>query len=155
MDYHSFSSQTRYLDISSVQFSHSVVSDSLQPHCSMPGFPVLGYLPEFAQTHVYWVGDAILCHPLLLLPSIFPSVRIFPSESALRIKWPKYWSFSFSISPSNEYSGLISFKIDSFGLLADQGNLRSLLQHHSLKASILQRSAFFTVHNRPWLLERP
>ena len=86
----------------------------------------------------------ILCHPLLL-PSIFPSIRVFPSESALCIKWPKYWSFSFSVSPSNEYSGLISFMIDWLDLFAVQGTLKSLLQHHSSKASILQRLAFFTV----------
>ena len=87
----------------------------------------------------------ILCHPLLLLPSIFPSIRVFSNESALRIRWPKYWSFSFSISPSNEYSGLISFRMDWFDLLAVQGTLKSLLQHHSLKASILCCSAFFIV----------
>ena len=87
----------------------------------------------------------ILCHPILLLPSIFPSIRVFPHESALHIRWPKYWTFSFSISTSKEYSGLISFRIDWFDLLAVQGTLKSLLQHHSSKASILQRSAFFTV----------
>ena len=87
----------------------------------------------------------ILCYPLLLLPSIFPSIRVFPSESALRIRWPKYWSFSFSISPTNEYSGLISFRIDWFDLLAVQGTHKSLLQHHSSKASIFRHSAFFTV----------
>ena len=87
----------------------------------------------------------ILCHPLLLLPPIFPSIRVFSSELALCIKWPKYWSFSSSISPSNEYSGLISFRIDWFGLFAVQGTLKNLLQHHSLKASIFQSSAFFTV----------
>ena len=87
----------------------------------------------------------ILCHPLLLPPSIFPSIRVFSSESALRIKWPKYWSFSFNISPSNEYSGLISFRMDCLDLLAVQGTLKSLLQHHSSKASILQCSAFFMV----------
>ena len=87
----------------------------------------------------------ILCHSLLLLPSIFPSIRIFSSESALHIRWPKYWSFSFSISPSNEYSGLISFRMDWLDLLAVQGTLKSLLQHHSSKASILQCSAFFMV----------
>ena len=87
----------------------------------------------------------ILCHPPLLLPSIFPSIRVFSNESALHIRWPKYWSFSFSISPSNEYSGLISFRIDSFDLLAVQGTLKSLLQHHSSKASILRRPAFFIV----------
>ena len=86
-----------------------------------------------------------LCHPFLLLPSTFPSIRVFSNESALCIMWPKYWSFSFSISPSNEYSGLISFWIDWFDLLATQGTLKSLLQHHSSKASILQRSAFFMV----------
>ena len=87
----------------------------------------------------------ILCHPLLLLPSIFPSIRVFSNESLLRIRWPKYWSFSFSISPSNEYSGLISFRMDWLDLLAVQGTLKSLLQHHSSKASILQCSAFFIV----------
>ena len=87
----------------------------------------------------------IICHPLLLLPSIFPSIRIFSSESVLLIRWPKYWSFSLSITPSNEYSGLISFKIDWFDILADQGTLKSLLQYHSLKASILWCSVFFMV----------
>ena len=87
----------------------------------------------------------ILCHPLLLLPSVFPSIRGFSNESALRIRWPKYWSFSFSISPSNEYSGLISFRMDWLDLLAVQGTLKSLLQHHSSKASVLQCSAFFIV----------
>ena len=115
----------------------------------MPGFPVLQHLPEFTQTHVHQVGDAIqhliLCRPLLLLPSIPPSIRVFSKESALPIMWPKYWSFSFSISPSNEYSGLISFRIDRLDLLAVQGTLKSLLQHHSSKASILQRSTFFIV----------
>ena len=83
----------------------------------------------------------ILCHPLLLLPSIFPSIRVFASESALRIRWPKYWSFSFNISPSNEHSGLISFRMDWLDLLAVQGNFKSLLQHHSSKTSILQHSS--------------
>ena len=87
----------------------------------------------------------ILCCPLHLLPSIFPNIRVFSNESVLRIRWPKYWSFSFSISPSNEYLGLISFRIDWFDLLAVQGTLRSLLQHYSSKASILWRSAFFMV----------
>ena len=87
----------------------------------------------------------ILCHPLLLLPSIFPTIRAFSNESVLRIRWPKYWSFSFSISPSNEYSGLISFRIDWFDLLAVQGALKSLLQHHNSKASIFQHSAFFMI----------
>ena len=87
----------------------------------------------------------ILCHPLLLLPSIFPSIRVFSDESVVRIRWPKYWSFSFSISPSNEYSGLISFRMDWLDLFTVQGILKSLLQHHSSKASILQHSAFFIV----------
>ena len=87
----------------------------------------------------------ILCHPLLLLPSIFPSIRVFSNESALRIRWPKYWSFSFNISPSNEHPGLISFRMDWVDLLAVQGTLKSLLQHHSSKASILRHSAFFIV----------
>ena len=90
-------------------------------------------------------SDLFLCHPLFLLPSIFPSIRVFSNQSALRIRWPKYWSFSFNISPSNEYSGLISFRIDRLDLLAVQGTRKSLLQHHSSKASILRRSAFFTV----------
>ena len=98
--------------------------------CHMPGFPVLHHLLEFAQTHVHWVGDAIQpSHPLLSPspPSIFPSIRVFSSELAVRIRWPKYWSFSFSISPSNEYSGLIFFRIDWFDLVAVQGTLKSLL----------------------------
>ena len=87
----------------------------------------------------------ILCHPLLLLPSIFPSIRVFSNESALHIRWPKYWSFSFSLSPSNEYPGLISLRMNWLDLLAVQGTLKSLLQHHSSKASVLQHSAFFIV----------
>ena len=87
----------------------------------------------------------VLCCPLLLLPSVFPSIRVFSNQLFLCIKWPKYWSFSFSISPSNEYSGLFSFRIDWFDLLTIQGTLKSLLQHHNLKVSILQRSAFFMV----------
>ena len=90
-------------------------------------------------------NHVILCHPLLLSPSIFPSIRVFSNESALCIRWPKYWSFSFSISPSNEHSGLISFSMNWLDLLAVQGTLKSLLQHHSSKASILQHSAFFVV----------
>ena len=91
------------------------------------------------------INHPILCHPLLLLPSIFPSIRVFSNESVLHIRYPKYWSFSFSINPSNEYSGLISLRIDWFDLLAVQGTLKGLLQHHSSKASILQCSAFFMV----------
>ena len=97
----------------------------------------------------------ILCCPLLLLPSIFPNIRLFSNESALRIRWSKYWSFSFSISPSNEYSGLISFRMNQLDLLAVQGTLRSLLQHHSSKASILQYSAFFIVKlSHPYMTTR-
>ena len=105
--------------------------------------------PGVHPTQVHWVGDAIqpsyLCRPLLCLPSIFPSIRVFSNESALRIRWPKYCSFSFNISPSNEYSGLISFRMDWLDLLAVQGTLKSLLQHHTSKASIPWLSAFFTV----------
>ena len=117
--------------------------------CSTPGLPVHHQLPGFTQTHVHQVGDAIqpshLLPPLFLLPSIFPSVRVFSNESALYIRWPKYWSFSFSISPSNEHSGLISFMIHWLDLLAVQGTVKSLLQHHNSKASIFQCSAFFMV----------
>ena len=117
--------------------------------CSIPGFPVYHQLPELVQTYVHQVSDAIqLSHPLLspsLPPSIFPSIRVFSNESVLRIRWPKYWSFSFSISPSSEYSGLISFRMDWLDLLAVQGTLESLLQHHSSTASILGHSAFFIV----------
>ena len=106
----------------------------------MPGRPVHHHLLELTQTHVHRVGDAIQpSHPLpslLLLPSIFPSIRVFSNESVIRTRWPKYCSFSFSISPSNEYSGLISFRIDWLDILAVQGILKSLLQHHSSKASI-------------------
>ena len=138
--------------IISVQFS-SVTQSCLtlwnSVNWSTPGLPVHHQLPEFTQTHVHWVGDAIQpSHPLsspLLLPSIFPSIRIFSNESALHIKWPKYWSFSFSISPSNEHPGLISFRMDWLDLLAVQGTLKSLLQHHSSKASILWHSVFFIV----------
>ena len=135
---------------SSVQFSRSVVSDSLRPlNCSTPGLPVYRHLPEFTQTHVHRVRDAIQPshpgRPLLLLPPISPSIRVFSNESSLRMRWPKYWSFSFSILPSKEIPGLISFRMDWLDLLAVQGTLKSLLQHHSSNASILQRSAFFTV----------
>ena len=115
--------------------------------CSTQVFPVLHYLPEFAQIHVHRDSDAIQpCH--LLLPPSLPalnltSIRIFFNESALHISWPKYWSFSFSISLSSEYSGLISYRIDWFDLLAVQGTLKSLLHHYNLKASVLQCSAFF------------
>ena len=111
--------------------------------CSTPGFPVHHQLPELAQTHVHWVGNAIqLSRPLssLLISSIFPSIRVFSKESVFHIRWPKYWSFSFSISPSNEYSGLISFRMDWFDLLAGQGTLNSLLptpQFKSINSPVL------------------
>ena len=110
--------------------------------CSTPGLPVNHQLPEFTQTQVHHVGDALQpSHPLLLPPSIFLSIRVFSNESVLCIRWPKYWSFSFNIRPSNEYSRLKSFGIDWLDLLAVQGTLKSLLQHHSSKASILCHSA--------------
>ena len=116
---------------------------------SMPGLPVHHQLLEFTQTHVHRVSDAIqpshLRSSLLLLPPIPPSIRVFSNELTLCMRWPKYWSFSFSISPSKEHPGLVSFRMDWLDLLAVQGTLKSLLQHHSSKASILRRSAFFTV----------
>ena len=135
----------------SVQVSCSVMSDSLRPHglqhsrlsLSITNFRSL--LKLMSIELVMPSNHLILCCPLLLLPSIFPSIRVFSNESALHIRWPMYCSFSFSISPSNEYSGLISFRIDRFDLLAVQGTLKSLLQNHSSKASILQCSAFFMV----------
>ena len=125
-------------------FSCPVVSTLCNPmDCSIPGLPVLHHLPEFAQVHVHCIGAAIQpSHPLSSL-SVFPRIRVFSSKSALHIRWPKYWSFSLSTSPSNEYSGLIFFRMDWFDLLAVQGTLKSLFQHQSSKASILQHSAFF------------
>ena len=117
--------------------------------CSTPGFAVLHYLQCLLKLKpiesVMPSNHLILCCPLLLLPSIFPSIRVFFNESVFRIRWPKYWSFSFSISPSNEYSALISFRIDWLDLLAVQRTWKSPLHHHSSKASILQHSAFFMV----------
>ena len=117
--------------------------------CSTPGFPVHHQLSELTQTHFHYISDAIQpSHPLSspsFPPSIFPSIRVFSNESILRIKWPKYWSFSFSISFSNEYSGLIFFRTDWFDLLAVQGTVKSLLQNHRSKASILRHSALFIV----------
>ena len=132
---------------SSVQFSHSVVSDYLQPHglqhtrppCPSPTPEI--YSNSFES--VMSSNHLILCRPLLIPPSIFPSISVFSNESVLYIGWPKYWSFSFSISPSNEYSELISFRINWFDLLAAQRTLKSFLQHHSSRASILRHSAFF------------
>ena len=123
--------------------------------CSMPGFPVLHHLlelPTLMSIESMPSNHLILCCPLLLLFSIFPSIRVFSSESAFRIRWPKYWSFSFNISPSSEYLGLVSFRIGWFDLLAVQGTLKGLLQHHSSKSSILQCSAFFMVQlSRPYM----
>ena len=136
----------------SVQFS--LVTQSCPTLCdpmnrSTPGLPVHHQLPEFTQTHVHRVSDAIQPSHPLSSPSppapIPPSIRVFSNESTLRMRWPKYWSFSFSIIRSKEIPGLISFRMDWLNLLAVQGTLKSLLQHHSSKASILRRSAFFTV----------
>ena len=125
------------------------MSDSLQSHgLQQAQLPCPHHLLEFSQVHVQSVvpsNHCILCRPLLLLPSIFPSIRVFPSESGVCIRWPKYWNFSFSINPSKEYTGYISFKIDWFDLLAFQVILKSLHQHHCLKASILRHSAFYIV----------
>ena len=132
---------------SSVTQSCPTLCDPME--CSTPGFPVHHQLLEIAQIHAYWVSDAIQPSDPLSSPSppasVFPSIMVFSSESVLHIGWPKYWSFSFSISPSNECSRLISFGTDWLDLLAVQGTLKSLFQHHSSKASILWRSAFFIV----------
>ena len=122
----------------------------------MPGFPVLHHRKSLLK-HIFTESVVpskhfIHCLLVLFLPSVFPSIRVFSSESALHLRWPKYWSFSFSISPSNEYSGLISYRIDWFDLLAVQGTHKSLLQHHNSKASVLQHSAFFMVQlSRPYM----
>ena len=138
------------MDVSLVQFS--LVTQSCPTlcspmDCSIPGLPVHHQLPGFTKPmsieSVMPTNHLSLCRPLLLLPSIFPSIRVFSNESALHMKWPQYWSFSFNISPSNEHSGLISFRMNWLVLLAVQGTLKSLLQHQSSKASILQCSAFF------------
>ena len=131
------------ITFSSVAQSSLTLYDTMD--CSTPGLPVHHQLPELAQTHVHRVGDAIQPSPPLLSPFL-PAFNLSQHQSLwVCIRWPKYWSFSFSISPSNEYSGLISFRMDWLDLLAVQGTLKSLLQHHSLKASILRRSAFFIV----------
>ena len=140
------------LFLSSVHFSHSVMSNSLWPHgLQHSRLPCLSITNSWSLLKLMSIklvmpsNHVIFCHPLFLLPSIFPSIRVFSNESVPRIRWSNYWSFSFSISPSNEYSGLISFRIDWLDLLGVQGTLKSLLQHHSSKASILWHSAFFIV----------
>ena len=148
---------------SSVQFSHSVMSDSLWPHelqharppCPSPTPGV--HSDSMSIKSVMSSSHLILCSPLLLLPPIPPSIRVFSNESALRMRWPNYRSFSFSISPSKEHPGLISFRMDWLDLLAVQGTLKSPLQHHSSKASFLRHSAFFTVQlsHHTWPLEKP
>ena len=146
-----FSFSFLYTLFSSVQFSCSVVSDSLRPHesqhcqASLSITNSLGLLKPMPIESVMPSSHLILCRPLLLLPPIPPSIRVFSNESSLRMRWPKYWSFSFSISPSNEHPGLISFRTDWLDLLAVQGTLKTLLQHHSSKASIFRHSAFFIV----------
>ena len=139
------SSGSNYPSNHVVQFSRvPTVCDTMD--CSTPGLPVHHHLLKLMSIELVMPSNhLILCRPLLLLPSIFPSIRDFSNESALHIWWPKYWSFSFSISPSNEYSGLISFRMDWLDLLAVQRTLKSLLQHHSSKASVLWCSAFFMV----------
>ena len=138
-------------------FSCSVVSNFFYPmDCSMPGFPVhpifQNLLKLMSIELVMPYNHLVFCCPLYLLPSIFPSIRVFSNELALCIRWPKYWSFSFSISPSNEYSGLISFRIDCFDLLAVQGAPKHLLQHHGSEASFLWCSTFFMVqHSLPYM----
>ena len=137
--------------VGSVQFSRSVVSDSLRPHEIAAHQASLSITNSQSSLRLASIESVMpsehltLCRPILLLPSIFPSIRVFSNESVLHIRWPNYWSFSFSISPSNEYSGLISFRMDWLDLLIVQGTLKSLLQHHSSKASILRCSAFFLV----------
>ena len=144
--------QVKCYCIRSDQISHSVMSDSLRPHelhaARQASLSITNSrsLPKLMCIEsVMPCSHLILCHPLLLLPPIPPSIRVFSNESTLRMRWPKYWSFSFSIIPSKEHPGLISFRMDWLDLLVVQGSLKSLLQHHSSKASILWRSAFFTV----------
>ena len=132
----------------SIQFSHSVVFNSLQPHGLQASLSITksqSLLKLMSVESVVPYHHLIFCCPLLLLRSILPSIRVFSNESVLHIRWPKYWTFGVSINPSNEYSGLISFRIDWLDLLAVQGILKSLLQHHSSKASILWPSAFFII----------
>ena len=144
------------------QFSRSIMSDSLRLHQLQRARPPCpSPAPKAYSTNVHRVSDAlhhcILCFPILLPPLIFSSIKVFSNESALHIRWPKYWGYSFSISPFNEYSRLISFRMDWLELLAVQGTLKSLLKHHSSKASILPHSAFFIVQlSHPYMtMEKP
>ena len=141
-----------------LQFNRSVMSDSLLLHGLQDGQASLSITNSQSLFKLMSIESVmpsnrlILCRPLLLPPSIFPNIRVFPNESVLHMRWPKYWSYSFNISPSNEYSGLISFRIDWLDLLAVQGMVNSLLQHHSSKASILRHSAFFIVQlSQPYM----
>ena len=145
-----------YTSVQSSSVAQSCLNLCNLMDCSTPGFPIQHQLSELAQTHAHHVSDTIQSsHPFLLPPSTC-QIRDFSNESVLCIRWQKYWSFSISISPSNEYSGLISFRMDWLVLLAVQGTLKSLLPHHSSKASVLQHSAFFTnSHIHTWLLEKP
>ena len=145
----------------SIQFSHSVVSDSVTPwtaaHQVLLSITNSQSLLKLISIELVMPSNhLILCHSFLLLPSNFPSIRVFPNESVLLIRWPKYWRFSFSISPSNERPGLTSFRMDWLDLLAVQGTLKSLLQHHNSKSSIFRCSAFFMIQisHHTWLLER-
>ena len=149
---HSWSTELKptLFDFPSFHFSHSVLSESLRPHelqharLAWP-WPTLRVYSNSSIESVMPSNHLIFCRPLLLPPLIFPSIGVFSNESVLRIRWPEYWSFNFNISPFNAYSGLVSFRMDWVDLLAVQGTLKSLLQHYSSKASILQLSAFFIV----------
>ena len=141
ISYSYFRVSDKFIQFSLVAQSCPTLCDPMS--CSTPGLPVHHQLPESTQTYIHRVGDAIQpSHPL---PPILPSIRVFSNESTLPIRWPKYWSFSFNISPSNEHPGLISFRMDWLNLFAVQETLKSFLQHHSSKASILWHSAFFTI----------
>ena len=162
IDGHGWVSNSPVMWVSSVLFSRSVVSDSLWPHEPQHArppcpSPTPGVHWDTAIESVMPSSHLILCRPLLLLPPIPPSIRVFSSESTLPMRWPKYWSCSFSISPSNEHPGLISFRMDLLDLLAVQGTLKSLLQHHSSKQQFFgaQLSSQFKFHIHTWPLEKP
>ena len=145
-------SSVQFSSLSYVQLFETPRTEASQASLSITNSQIL--LKFKSITLVMPFNHLILCHPLLLPPSIFPSIRVFSNESVLPIRWPKYWSFHFSISPSNEYSGLISFRMDWLVLLAVQGTLKSLLQHHSSKASIFQLSAFLMVQlSHPYIVD--